>query len=144
MGDAFQLCLIVLRVVKKPPLFGGRMSKHLSDKLQKKLVKEEVSVKDNNIRFTATHYDGRGKVLGRDWYQGFIAVTNKRLVLASDGIKFLNIKRSDERYAAIKFLEDNVACLEITCSKESKSKRRLVFHIYTSKVNKVLKKLNKL
>ena len=120
------------------------MSKHLSEKLQQKLEKEEINVKDNNVRFTVTHLNPRGKVLGRDWYKGYIAVTAKRLVLVSDGVKFLNIKSSDERFSATKFVEDNVACLEVQCDKESDSKRSVVFHIYTSKVDKLLKKIAKL
>lgn len=120
------------------------MSKHLSDKLQQKLEKEGIDVKDNNVKFTVTHLNRRGKVLGREWYKGYIAVTSKRLILVSDGVKFVNVKGSDERFSATKFIEDNVACLEVQCDKDADSKRSVVFHIYTSKVDKVLKKIDKL
>ncbi|WP_415884203.1 hypothetical protein [Neptuniibacter sp. QD34_54] len=119
-------------------------SKHLTDKLRAKLEKEEIKVKANNVRYTVTHLNEKGKVLGREWYKGFIAVSGKRLILVSDGVKFLNIKKSDQRFTAAKFVEENVACLEVRYFKEPDSERSLVFHIYTDKVNKLLKHIDKL
>ncbi|MGB0280577.1 MAG: hypothetical protein ACPGAE_00175 [Neptuniibacter sp.] len=55
------------------------MSKHLTEKFANKLEKEGIQVKDNGIRFTVTHLNGKGKVLGRDWYKGYIGITDKRL-----------------------------------------------------------------
>lgn len=121
------------------------MSKnHLPEKLQRKIVKEGVLLKQNNLRFTVTHVNRKGKLLGRDWYQGFIAVTDKRLVLVVEGVKFLNLKCGDERFTAAKFIEDNVACLEIKFSKEVDPKRTVVFHIYTDKVNRIIKYIDAL
>ncbi len=117
---------------------------HLSEKLQQKIEKEGVLVKENGVRFTATHINRKGKVLGREWYKGFIAVTDKRLVLVADGVKFLNLKAGDERFSAAKFIEDNVACLEVKFCKEVDSPRSLVFHIYTGKVNKIIKRIDAL
>ena len=120
------------------------MSNHLSEKLQKKLAKEDIAIEDNDVRFTVTHLNNKGKVIGREWYKGYMAVTDVRMVLASEGVKFLNAKGSDERFSAVKFKEDNVACLEVRFNKEAGSKRGVVFHIYTSKVNKALKCIDKL
>jgi uncharacterized protein YodC (DUF2158 family) len=120
------------------------MSKHLTEKFANKLEKEGIQVKDNGIRFTVTHLNGKGKVLGRDWYKGYIGITDKRLALVSEGTKFLNIKRGDERFASAQFLEDNVACLEVKYLKEPDSKRSLIFHIYTSKAHEILKQLEKI
>ncbi|EAR59737.1 hypothetical protein [Neptuniibacter caesariensis] len=119
-------------------------SKHLTEKLKSKLEKEDIKVKENNVRFTVTHLNHKGKVLGREWYKGFIAVSNKRLILASEGVKFLNIKKSDERFTAVRFEEGNVACLEARLAKEPETERSLVFHIYTSKVDKLLKNIEAL
>lgn len=119
-------------------------SKHLTAKLKTKLDKEGVSVKDNNVRFTVTHLNAKHKVLGRHWYKGFIAVSDKRLVLVADGVKFLNIKKADERFSAAKFVEDNIACLEVNYQKEPDSKRSLVVHVYTDKVSKLLRSIERL
>ncbi|PIE24261.1 MAG: hypothetical protein CSA60_03375 [Neptuniibacter caesariensis] len=118
--------------------------KHLTEKLKAKLEKEDIKAKDNNVRFTVTHLNRKGKVIGREWYKGFIAVSDKRLVLVADGVKFLNIKKSDERFIAARFVEDNVACLEVRFIKELGSERGVVFHIYSSKVNKLLKHIEAL
>lgn len=120
------------------------MTKHVSEKFQNKLEKEGILVKENGIRFTVSHLNSNGKLLGRDWHKGYIVVTDKRLVLAADGVKFLNIKSSDARFTAAKFVEDNVACLAVKFSKDPDSQRSLMFHIYSDKVNKVLKKVQKL
>ncbi|MCP4594893.1 hypothetical protein [Neptuniibacter sp.] len=120
------------------------MSKHVSEKFLNKLEKEGILVKENGIRFTVSHLNNKGKLLGRDWHKGFVAVTDRRLTLVADGVKFLNIKSSDDRFSAAKFVEDNVACLEVKYNKEPDSKRSLVFHIYSDKVNKIYKKVKKL
>lgn len=120
------------------------MSKHLTEKFAAKLDKEGILVKDNGIRFTVTHLNGKGKVLNREWFKGFIAVTHKRLALVSEGNKFLNIKQGDARFKSAQFIEDNVACLEVKYRKEPDSKRSLVFHIYTSEAHKFYKQLEKL
>lgn len=117
---------------------------HVSEKLQRKIEKEGVLVKQNNVRFTVTHVGRKGKILGREWYKGFIGITDKRLVLVSDGVKFLNLKKGDDRFLAAKFIEDNVACLEVKFFKEVDSNRSLVFHIYTDKVNKIIKRIDAL
>lgn len=119
------------------------MSKHLTEKFAKKLEKEGIQVKDNGIRFTVTHLNAKGKILERDWYKGFIGITDKRLALVSEGSKFLNIKRGDERFDSAQFVEGNVACLEVKYLKEPKSKSGLVFHIYTSKAQDILRLLQK-
>lgn len=119
-------------------------SKHMSEKFQAKVEKEDIKVSERNIRYTVTHLSRKGKVLGRDWYKGDIVVSGKRLALVSDGVKFLNIKGSDERFSAAKFIEDNVACLEVKLAKDDDSERCVVFHIYTDKVNKILKHIAKL
>lgn len=116
-------------------------NKHLSEKLQNKIEKEGILVKDGNVRYTVSHCNRKGKILGREWYKGFIAVTEKRLILVSDGVKFLNLKSGDERFSAAKFVEDNVACLEVRFMKEPESNRSVVFHIYTDKVNKIYKRM---
>lgn len=120
------------------------MSKHLTEKFAAKLEKEGILVKDNGVRFTVTHLNGKGKVLGREWFKGFVAISSKRLALVSDGNKFLNIKQGDERFTSAQFLEDNVACLEVKYRKEVDSKRSLVFHIYSSKAHKLYKQVEKL
>lgn len=119
------------------------MTNHLPEKLQQKLETESVSFEQDDLRFTISHVNRKGKLLGREWYKGFIAVTDKRLVLAADGVKFLNLKAGDERFLAAKFIEGNVACLEIKFAKEADHKRRVVFHIYTDKVNKILKRIDR-
>ncbi|WP_299181780.1 hypothetical protein [uncultured Neptuniibacter sp.] len=119
-------------------------SQHISDKLQRKLDKEGIKVKHNNVRFTVTHKNRKGEVLGREWYKGYIAATEKRLLLSADGVKFVNIKGSDERFSAVKFVEDNIACLEVKVLKEALSERGVVFHIYTDKVDKFLKRIAQL
>ena len=120
------------------------MSKYLTEKFAKKLDKEGLRVKDNGIRFTVTHLNGKGKVLGREWFKGFVGITDKRLALVSDQTKFLNIKRGDERFDSAQFVEDNVACLEVKYLKVPDSKSSLVFHIYTSKAHEILKCLEKI
>ncbi|WP_067867032.1 hypothetical protein [Neptuniibacter marinus] len=117
---------------------------HLSEKLQKKIDKEKVLIKENNVRFTVTHLSPKGKVLGREWYKGFTAVTDKRLILVSNSVKFLNLKGGDDRFSTAKFIEDNVACLEVEYFKEIGSHRCVEFHIYTDKVDKFLKQIEKL
>lgn len=119
------------------------MTNHLPEKLQQKLETESVSFEQDDLRFTVSHVNRKGKLLGREWYKGFIAVTDKRLVLAADGVKFLNLKAGDERFSAAKFIEGNVACLEIKFAKETDHKRRVIFHIYTDKVNKILKRIER-
>ncbi|MGH1462144.1 MAG: hypothetical protein ACRBB6_08915 [Neptuniibacter sp.] len=120
------------------------MSRHLSEKFAKKLDKEGILIKDNGVRFTVTHMSGKGKVLGRDWYKGFICITEKRLALVSEGTKFLNIKSGDERFDSAQFIEDNVACLEVKYLVEPDSKRSLVLHIYSSKAHDLYKRLQKI
>lgn len=120
------------------------MSKHLSAKLASKLEKEGVLVKENGVRFTATRMNSKGKVLGRDWYKGYIGITGKRLVLVSEGKKFINIKGADERYSLARFVEDNVACLEVKYRDAPDSKQSLVFHIYTTKAHDFLRLLESL
>jgi hypothetical protein len=120
------------------------MSKHLSAKLASKLEKEELLAKENGVRFTVTRCNMKGKVLNRDWFKGFIGITGKRLVLASEGKKFINIKGADERYSLARFEEDNVACLEVKYREEPESKQYVIFHIYTTKAHKFLRLLEAL
>lgn len=116
-------------------------SKHISNKLQRKIDKEGILVKEDAVRYTLTHVNHKGKVLGREWHKGFLAITEKRLLLVSNEVKYLNLKKGDDRFTAAKFIENNVACLEVKFSKDDDSKRSLVFHIYSDKVNKIYKRI---
>ncbi len=123
------------------------MSKHISEKYLKKLDEEGILIRDKDVRFSVTFLDKDGKLVGRDWHKGELVLSKKRIVLLSKEVKFLNIKRKDERFGQFKLGEDNPVCLAISLTSQSDdalggpSVSTLQFQIFTPQVSKILKQL---
>ncbi|MFW1677104.1 hypothetical protein ACFVYJ_04900 [Pontibacter sp. JAM-7] len=121
-------------------------NRHIPEKYLKKLKLEGILIAEPEVRFTLAYLDKKDRLLGRDWYKGSLVLSEKRIVLLSKQVKFLNIKRKDERFSQFRVNEDNAACLTLvyTAGHDDLSKAdaaKVVIQVFTPQAPDLLQQL---